>query len=143
MLGITCITAIIMLCMFTTPVFYNTKYNVSCHGVDNSQKVNQTIEFHKDGTLTYKYWNNFDYKETYTYTIIGDKLFIGDIAENNMLTINNKFSLEQGDYYLEPAGGGVAIFVTLLLINIPATTTLFIMLGVWIYGKYAKPKTKE
>lgn len=107
LLGVVCVTAIAMLCAFKTPVFYDTEYSVYCHGVDKSQKVNQIITFHKDGTLTYTYWyNQHDYKETHDYTIIGDKLFVDNISQSNMLTIKNKFSLKQGNYDLNPSGGG-------------------------------------
>lgn len=33
MLGVTCLTALIMLCTFTTPMFYNTDYTISENGV--------------------------------------------------------------------------------------------------------------
>lgn len=144
LLSVVCITAIALLCAFTTPVFYNTDYNVYCYGVNSSQRINQTFEFHKDGTLKYTYQEGqHNYEETHTFVVVGDKLFIDEINTNNMLTIKNKFSLKQGNYDLNPSGGGVVIYILLLLLNIPATIALCIMFGVWITKKTKSKKSVD
>jgi len=119
--GLILITAILLVALFSAPIFYNTKYDV----IDNNRFSVGTVEFEKDGTLNYKYWyNQHDYEETYNYTIIGDKLFIGNIDKNNMVTINNKFSLEQGNYQLTPSGGGVTAFLLLIITNAVAVVVV-------------------
>lgn len=134
MLGITSLTAIIMLCMFTSPVFYNTDYTISENG--GYCGYIRIVDGH-----TVEYYQN----ETDIEPIVYDCVISGNTLTFRHYTfkIHNKFKLvlkSNANCIATPAGGGAALFATLMFFNIPVTTALVIMLCMWINKRYSKPK---
>lgn len=129
MLGITCVTALIMLCTFTTPIFYNTDYSISERGI--SCGYIRIV----DGELVEYYENDTDTEPmVYKCVMNGDTLTYGHYT----FKIKNRFKLvlsSNDNCTATPSGGGATLFEILLLINIPATLILAIMLGEWITKK--------
>lgn len=110
LIGVFCLTALVLLCGFSSPIFYDTEYSIHYRGVYSGSSYSrdyQHVIFKNDGTLKFSYTRGeLEYEETGSYTIVGNVLFIDSINKNNMLTITNKFSLNKGNYYLSPSGGG-------------------------------------
>lgn len=139
LLAIVVITAMALLIGFNTPVFYNTNYEI----VDNVYYKGyiRIIDGH-----TIKYYEN----ETDAEPMVYDCVISGDTLTFRYYTfkIQSKFKMvltSNNNCVATPCRGGVITYILLLLLNIPATTALCIMFGMWITKKqkYAKEQINK
>lgn len=108
--GLILITAILLVALFSAPIFYNTKYNV----IDNDRLLVGTVEFGKDGmaTMIGNRDTGFDVDFTQKYLISNGKIYLldnssgGTTFSSDTFQIKNKFSIVASDCTLTPCGGG-------------------------------------
>lgn len=126
--GLILITAILLVALFSAPIFYNTKYDV----IDNDRLLVGTVEFGKDGiaTMIGNRDTGFDVDFTQKYLISNGKIYLldnssgGTTFSSDTFQIKSKFSIVASDCTLTPCGGGVTAFLLLIITNAVAVVVV-------------------
>lgn len=108
--GMIFLTVLLLIILFSAPIFYNTKYEV----IDNNRFLVGTMEFSKDGTVTMigNKDTGFNVDSTQKYLISNGKIYLldnpsgGTTFSSDTFQIKNKFSIVASDCTLTPCGGG-------------------------------------